>query len=83
MPCLMLPSAEASIRVTWCAPSSHHVKPSKCAQVTFLTAAARYLGFLGLYKCAVAVLLESDPQLLLRIHHDGAVPSDRFTDRLA
>jgi hypothetical protein len=34
-------------------------------------------------KRPVTVLVEGDPQFLLRVHHDRAVPGDRFADGLA
>ena len=34
-------------------------------------------------KGAVFILLEGDPKLLLRVHHNRAVPGDRFPDRLS
>jgi len=34
-------------------------------------------------KCAVAVLVEGDPQFILRIHNDGTVPGYRLIDRSA
>ena len=33
-------------------------------------------------ECSVVVFLESDPQFFLCVHHDRAVPRDRFTNRL-
>ena len=36
-----------------------------------------------LYKSTIAVFFKSDPQLLLRVHHDGTRPGHRFADGLA
>jgi hypothetical protein len=34
-------------------------------------------------ECALAQLLESVPELLLRVHHDRAVPGDGLLERLS